>query len=61
MEHNSIVREIPKGLSDSPFFASVSHSVPKSEVTSGDDSIFDGRRLPAEDKMTGRGRSVPVA
>ena len=45
----------------SPFFASVSDSVPKSEVTPGGDSIFDGRWLSTEDEMAGRWRSVPAA
>lgn len=45
----------------SPFFAGVSDSAPQSEVIPRDDSIFDGRRLSTEDKMTGRWRSVPAA
>lgn len=45
----------------SPFFAGVSDSVPKSEVPSGDDSVFDGRRLSTDNKMAGRWRSVPAA
>lgn len=45
----------------SPFFASVSYSIPKREVTPGDDSVFDGGRLSTEDEPAGRWRSVPAA
>lgn len=62
------VRPLPRGSQcffpsqgHSPFFAGVTDSVAKSEVPPGDDGVFDGRRLSADNEMAGRWRSVPAA